>query len=73
MEQVSGLRFTIENSIGNKIPFLDVYLEAENDKFTTTVYRKPTDTGTCMNGRSECSEEYKRGVIRAYVRRALIV
>ena len=51
MEQVSGLRFTLENSISNKISFLDVYLEAENDIFITTAYCKPTDTGTCKEKR----------------------
>ena len=71
LEETSGLRFTTELSSDNKISFLDVSIDASIDKYTTTVYRKPTDAGRCLNGISICPESYKVSVVRAYVHRAL--
>lgn len=65
------LNFTSELSIDNKIPFLDVNVDASTGKFLTSVYRKPTDNGKCLNGASECSETYKQSVVRSYIHRAL--
>ena len=39
--------------------------------FTTSVHRKATDGGACLNAKSECPERYKTSVIRAFVRRAI--
>ena len=36
------------------------------------MHRKPTNLGKCLDARSECPERYKTGVIRSYVRRALL-
>ena len=72
LEQISGLNLTIEYSEDNKIPFLDVLVEA-SPNFSTTVYRKPTDANKCLNGISECTDRYKSGVVAAYVHRALKV
>ncbi|XP_076068419.1 uncharacterized protein LOC143040862 [Oratosquilla oratoria] len=73
LQDVSGLKFSVELNNNNKLPFLDVMVDASSDDFITTVYRKPTNAGKCMNGESECTVEYKRGVIKAYVRRAIKV
>ena len=66
-----GLSFTIELSNTNKMLFLDVLVNISNGELKTSVYCKPKDTGTCLNGRSECKDSYKKGVMRAYVIRAL--
>lgn len=58
-------------SNNNRLPFLDVMVDATLGNLITDVYRKPTDAGKCMNGDGECSKDYKKGVIRAYVKRAL--
>ncbi|KAF0294015.1 hypothetical protein FJT64_000782 [Amphibalanus amphitrite] len=71
LEEVSGLSFTVEESVANKISFLDVSIDAASGNFTTSVYRKPTDNERCLNGGSECPQRYKDGVVRAYVHRAL--
>ena len=71
LEEKSLLKFTIEMSVDNRIPFLDVQVDASGGNFTTSVYRKPTDTGNCLNGLSESPDKYKESVIRAYVHRAL--
>ncbi|XP_076061513.1 general transcription factor II-I repeat domain-containing protein 2-like [Oratosquilla oratoria] len=73
LQEVSGLNFSVELNDNNKLPFLDVMVDASSDNFITSVYRKPTNAGKCMNGESECTAEYKRGVIKAYVRRAIKV
>ena len=71
LEEHSVLNFTCESSINHKIPFLDVDIDASDGTFVTTVFRKPTDTGRCLSGDSECPDKYKDSVIRAYVNRAI--
>ena len=70
MENNSELRFTYELSVNDKIPFLDINIDANTDRYITTVYSKPTDVGRCLNAASECPERYKNSVIKSYLRRA---
>ncbi|XP_076058536.1 uncharacterized protein LOC143035554 [Oratosquilla oratoria] len=70
MESSSVLKFTYELNLHNKIPFLDILISSEDDQYQTTVYRKKTDIGRCLNAASECPQRYKLSVIRAYLRRA---
>ena len=67
----SVLRFTIEKSNNNTLPFLDVSVSQDTQRFNTTVYTKPTNLGLCLNGNSECPPRYKTSVIDTYIRRAL--
>ena len=69
----SVLKFTYELNVNNKLPFLDVLVDTNNDKFYTTLYRKPTDNGNCLNAKSECVEKYKSSVITNYLNRAFKV
>ena len=71
LQENSVLTFTIEKSQEDKMPFLDVLIQRENNGFNTTVYTKPTNIGRCLNARGECPETYKRSVVSAYVNRAL--
>ena len=71
LEEISVLKFTIEMAVNHKISFLDVAVDALDGQYITSVYRKPTDTGSCLNGNSECPDRYKESVIRAYIHRAL--
>ena len=70
LEDNSVLKFTTELSLQNKLPFLDVSVHIQDNTFVTSVYRKPTDLGRCMNAASEAPTKYKISVIRAYLRRA---
>ena len=72
-EECSSLKFTSENSINGNLPFLDVLLTQgdSRENFSTTVYKKPTNMGLCLNGKSECPDRYKKTAINAYIRRAL--
>ena len=40
-----SLKFTNEIETNNSLPFLDVLVTKSNNKFITSVYRKPTFTG----------------------------
>ena len=71
LENISVLKFTVELAVNHKISFLDVAVNAFNGKYVTSVYRKPTDTGSCLNGLSESPDRYKESVIRSYIHRAL--
>ena len=44
-----NLRFTKEIEQKNKLPFLDLLIIKENNKFQTTIYRKNTFTGLGIN------------------------
>ena len=57
-------------NIQNKLPFLDVLVEHKEEQYHTTVYKKPTNAGLCLNGNSQCTETYKMSVISSYVNRA---
>ena len=66
----SVLNFTYELNVDNKLPFLDVLVDTNNNEFHTSVYHKPTDHGKCLNARSECVDKYKNSVITNYLNRA---
>ena len=70
-ENCSALKFTIELSVQNRIPFLDVDIDGNGVQFKTKVFKKATDAGNCLNAASECPESYKLSVIRSYVRKAI--
>ena len=69
-ENKSALTFTFEKSIEKKLPFLDVLVDINNNKFKTNVYRKTTNKGFCINADGECIDRYKNSVISSYVSRA---
>ena len=70
LEKEPILGFTTERSVDNKLPFLDVAVDAPAGHYETDVYRKPTNSVNCLSGKSECPDRYKRSVVRAYVHRA---
>ena len=70
-ESNSCLKFTSEIGINGKLPYLDININAEGNTFTTSVYRKTTNNGRCLNAKSECPLRYKISVIDSYINRAL--
>ena len=70
MKEQSVLKFTYALSNNNSMPFLDVNVSVVGNSYLTTVYRKETDSGHCLNPISECPDRYKRSVIRGYLHRA---
>ena len=70
MMNISGLNFTIERSVDNKLPFLNVLVERTGNTVKSSVYRKPTDVGRCLNALSECPDRYKVSVVKGFLFRA---
>ena len=71
IEKNSVLKFTYEKHRDNCLPFLDVIVNATPDRYVTSVYVKPTNTGQTLNARSECPSAYKQSVLRAFITRAI--
>ena len=66
----SKLNFTHEIGVDNKLPFLDVLLEATDSKYTRYVYSKPTSAEECIRYDCDAPERYKSGVIYTLMHRA---
>ena len=47
--QHANIKFISEIEINNTLSFLDIKIVRENNKFTTSVYRKPTFSGVFTN------------------------
>ena len=57
----SVLNFTHELNKNNKISFLDVLIDTNNNNFTTSTYKKPSSNNSCtLNFKSECPFRYKK-------------
>ena len=69
-ENNSVLKFTYEIEQKKEIPFLDVLISRNADNVTTSVFKKPTDTGECLNYDSICPERYKINVIKNFLHRS---
>jgi hypothetical protein len=63
----SPLHFTVEFESNNSIAFLDVLVTHEQEKLTTSLYRKPTHTGLYMLWDSSQNRRYKLGLIKTLV------
>ncbi|XP_067668365.1 uncharacterized protein [Haliotis asinina] len=59
----------METETDNKLPFLDVLVQRENNTITTSVYRKPIHTGQHIHFSSYHPIQVKRGVIATLTRR----
>ena len=58
-----NMNFTYETEENGKLSFLDVLVNREEDRFTTSLYRKPTFSGLYTNFNSYISDKYKKGLI----------
>lgn len=70
MMLISGMNFTTEKSNENKLNFLNVLVDHTDGNIKTTVYRKPTDVGLCLNAAGDCPDQYKISVIKGFLHRA---
>ena len=61
--QEDSIKFTLEKSQNDCIPFLDVYVVKTNNGFETKVFRKSTHTNSYIHYFSGHSNDIKRGVI----------
>ena len=58
-----NMSFSFEQEINDKLLFLDVEVSRQQEKFVTTVYRKPTFSGVYTHFDSFLPEVYKVGMI----------
>ena len=66
----NSIKFTKEIEINNQLSFLDVLIKRKDDKFITSVFRKPTFTGQYLNFLSYCSKRRKIGSTKTLFHRA---
>lgn len=64
-----NIKFTVEKA-QETIPFLDVEIKINDKYFDTWVWRKPTNTGLCLNFNSVCPSKWKSGLILCLLSRA---
>ena len=62
-----NISFTVENEKDYRMSFLDVNIIREKDKFTTSVYRKPTFSGIYTHFDSVLPSSNKIGLLRTDV------
>ena len=71
----SVFNFTHELNKNNKISFLDVLIDTnQNNNFTTSTYKKPSSNNSCtLNFKSECPFRYKKAIINNLIFRAKLI
>ena len=65
-----AIQFTMEIAENNKLPFLGIMIEKSGCHLTTSVYRKPTDTGLLLHYQSHVDQHYKRSLLNTMLNRA---
>ena len=65
--QHPNLKFTFEFEQNNSFSFLDVKICRENDRFTTSIYRKPTFSGVFTHFDSFIPTSYKQGLVNTLI------
>ena len=68
--QHPNIKFTSEIEENNSISFLDIKINRDNNRFLTSVYRKPTFSGVFTNFDSYIPLSYKSGLISSLLYRA---
>ena len=71
--QHKNIKFTIEKSIDNVLPFLDTRIEIVGDSFESCVFRKPTNTNVLLNASAICPTRWKKGLILGAIHRAKMI
>ena len=68
------VQFTHEVEENGTISFLDVKVKRKSDgTFTTSVYRKKTDTNLYINWRAFAPKQWKIGTLKGMIRRAYLI
>ena len=60
-----SIKFSLEKEEVGRLPFLDINIFRENDKFATNVYRKKTFGGVYTSLKCFIPETYKIGLIKS--------
>ena len=70
--QHKNIKFTSETENENSISFLDIKITRDNNKFMTSVYRKPTFSGVFTNFESFIPKSYKYNLLFTLLHRVFI-
>ena len=65
-----SISFTMELASDNKLPFLGMEITKNGYQLSTSVYRKPTNTGLLLHFHSHVDRRYKTSLLRTMVDRA---
>ena len=67
----NSIKFTIKKEADHTLPFLDTLVRRnKHDDFSSSVYRKPTNSNRHLNFRSDHPLEHKQSVVRSLIDRA---
>jgi len=67
------IQFTVENSINDSISFLDTSVSLNNGHFNTTLFIKPTHSGTCLPFSACVPNSRKINLIRSESHRCRVI
>ena len=70
---VPSIKFTIENEVNGKIPFLDIVIHRSSNEFKFSIYRKPTNNLAYVHFFSGHTLNVKQSVFQSMFLRALRV
>ena len=65
-----SIQFTMEKEQDNKLPFLDVLVTCTEQRFRSSVYRKPLFTGQYLSFNSHHPYNVKKEIVRCLQHRA---
>ena len=66
---INNIKFTSEIEENGLLSFLDIRISRENNKFVTSVYRKPTFSWVFTNFKSFIPDIYKHGLVETLLHR----
>ena len=70
IQKHDNIKYTMESEDGDCLAFLDTKVHRKDNKFVTSVYRKPTFTGLGMSYYSYCCDMFKINAIKTLLFRA---
>ena len=71
--QHPNIKFTVEESKNNILPFLNTEIKLIDDHFESSVFRKDTNTNVLLNIDAVCPMSWRKGLVCGALNRALII
>ena len=68
-----NIKFTVEREENDSLSFLDIKIFRDNEKFQTSVYRKPTFSGVLTNFESFLPILYKYNLVSTLLHRGFMI
>ena len=71
--QHSNIKFTVEKSTNNCLPFLNTEIKLLGDSFESCVYRKATNTNVLLNVDAVCPMSWRKSLVFGAINRAKVI